>query len=508
MSGRAPIPFYLVPLLLWTWLFDQLHDEWALNDRYNFGWAVPALALLLFYRRWQERPAVSSELPRQRTRGARWILLSLLLPLRLIGEANPDWRAFSWALALTVAVFSIVEMGELGGAAWSRHFAPPILFTLVAVPWPVQFENAVVHGLTRAVAAIAVEAAGWLDIGAYQLGNVIQLANGFVGVDEACSGVKTLQAAIMISVFLGELLALTVARRGILLAAGCVWVFACNILRATTLVVIAARHGIPALERWHDAVGTVVLVAGLAGMGAAAWGLNRNHRPEPAICAASSRQPRKPPFAQSAAAVLWLLVVFAATEIWYRAHERNLAAIPAWTIGVPESFGARMLPIPKATAEILRYNSATNEVWREADQTKWWAFFARWKPKRTALELVRSHSPEICLPAIGRTYVGPQPSFRVDRGDLHLRFATSEFLQQGQPLFVFVCIQADKSGGGEDVARAELNLRGRLRAVWRGERNLGQRLLELAVSGVPDYPSARAAAVRTVAEIVQPSASD
>jgi exosortase/archaeosortase family protein len=97
------------------------------------------------------------------------------------------------------------------------------------------------------------------------------LPNGFVGVDEACSGVKTLQAAIMVALFLGELLRLSTRRRLVLLLLGAGWVFACNVARAATLVMVAASRGLAALKDWHDGIGTAVLVLGMAGLVTIAW---------------------------------------------------------------------------------------------------------------------------------------------------------------------------------------------------------------------------------------------
>jgi hypothetical protein len=42
-----------------------------------------------------------------------------------------------------------------------------------------------------------------------------------------------------------------------------------------------------------------------------------------------------------------------------------------------------------------------------------------------------------------------------------------------------------------------------LRAAWLGQRNLGQRLLEIAVTGFNDFPQAREATERIVGGIVQ-----
>ncbi|MEO5720565.1 MAG: hypothetical protein ABIR71_03725 [Chthoniobacterales bacterium] len=56
-----------------------------------------------------------------------------------------------------------------------------------------------------------------------------------------------------------------------------------------------------------------------------------------------------------------------------------------------------------------------------------------------------------------------------------------------------------------DVPPEEWNTQGRLLAAWRGERNLGQRLLELAVVGLADESSVREATAQTVRAILQPA---
>ena len=489
--------------LLWLWLFLHLQVEWSLNPQYNYGWAVPFLALLLFYLRWQRRPA-----PDIRGRNSALITiamafgLALLLPIRVIEEANPDWRFLSWVLAFCVVDFSLLALVRAGGARWVKHFAFPVLFPLTAVPWQVQFENFVVQTMMRSVAYVAVEIAGWFGVGAYQLGNVIQLRNGFVGVDEACSGVKTLQAGIMVAFVLGELLQLRWTRRIALLVLGCGWVFICNVFRATALVFVAAKSGLDALGRWHDTIGTAALICGMAGMFALAWiwkGEAQSERP-PSASASPARI-----FPGQWGVFAWVLVIFAATEIWYRSHERQLIQRPPWQVVWPAANQTvTPLPIPDSTRVILHYDEAKTAAWEEPAGVHWWTFFARWKPERAALQLVRSHSPEICLPAIGRNFIGFRSDVKVQTEPIALDFRAYEFEQNGRPLFVFVCIQEDKRVASTAAEIGEWTIGGRLRAAWEGKRNLGQRLLEIAVSGLDDFGRASEALSTTAREILRP----
>jgi hypothetical protein len=54
-----------------------------------------------------------------------------------------------------------------------------------------------------------VEVLGWLGIPAMAHGNVIEVATGMVGIDEACSGIRSFQSSLMISLFFGEFYALS-----------------------------------------------------------------------------------------------------------------------------------------------------------------------------------------------------------------------------------------------------------------------------------------------------------
>ena len=491
-----------VPAVLWLWLFFHLHVEWSLNSQYNYGWAVPFLAVLLFYFRWQRRPGPEPAIRGNRVAiAAMWLLLVLLFPIRVIEEANRDWRLLSWILALSVVVYSLLALYRTGGMAWVRHCAFPVCFPLAAVPWPVQFENEIVQTMMRGVASIAVEITGWMGVGAYQLGNVIQLRNGFVGVDEACSGVKTFQAGIMVALVLGELLRLRPTKRVGLLLIGCGWIFLCNVFRATALVLVAANSGLEALGRWHDMIGTAALLCGMAGMLALAWLWKRD--PEDGTGVARSAVERDALVPQLMA-LAWLAVVFAGTEFWYRSHERQLIERPRWQASWPPgNETVTPLPIPETTRVILHYDEAKSAAWEDPRGVHWWTFFAHWKPQRAALQLVRSHSPEICLPAIGRTFRGARPDLNLTAGSVLLNFRSYEFEQNGRPLFVFVCIQEDKRVTTGSTAAEEWNLRGRLRAAFHGKRNLGQRLLEIAILGLDDFAQASEAVAKTVSAIVK-----
>src|ERR1700751_3479001 len=87
---------------LWLVCCRHLSAEWSYNEQYSYGWFVPFFALYLFWLRWEDRPEPWAA---GKTPGTRLLSLAiafaivglfLLLPVRLIEMANPDWRPISW----------------------------------------------------------------------------------------------------------------------------------------------------------------------------------------------------------------------------------------------------------------------------------------------------------------------------------------------------------------------------------------------------------------------------
>src|SRR6266404_6284998 len=267
LSLRAPlmIAFFAA---LWLILFRQLSLEWSVNDQYSYGWFVPFFAALLFWLRWEDRPQ-AQEVREQKTDdkkknviaiGLAIFALLLLFPVRLFEIGNPDWRPLSWLHAIAVATITLAFLWSLGGKPWLRHFAFPVLFTLVAVPWVSPLEEPIVQGLMRVVAAIASEVVALFGIPAHLEGHLIRIPNGLVGVNEACSGVRSLQTSLMIGLLFGELKRLSIFRRVMLVFAAAAIAFFGNCARAFFLVWIAATRNMTTANSWHDFAGYAIVV--------------------------------------------------------------------------------------------------------------------------------------------------------------------------------------------------------------------------------------------------------
>jgi hypothetical protein len=137
----------------WFLLVWHLSSFWLVDPEYSYGWAVPALAAFVAWKKWQ---TFAPEDGKNAMVLSVAILLALLLgPIWCVHYAVPDWSGVNWLFALTVVGYLLALLTYLWGVAAARHFLFPVLFILVAVPWPQRFELVLVQGLMKEVAANA-----------------------------------------------------------------------------------------------------------------------------------------------------------------------------------------------------------------------------------------------------------------------------------------------------------------------------------------------------------------
>ena len=431
----------------------------------------------------------------------------IFFPARVVQEANTTWRLSSWVMAIGSVSITLSGIYLSGGARWLRHFSFPIYFFLVAVPWPTGLEIVVIQNLTQLNVAATVEALALRGIPAMQQGNVIEISSGLVGIDEACSGIRSLQATLMIALFLGEMYRFSTVRRVILIAAGVGLAFIFNVVRTFVLVSVAARDGIAAIAKWHDPAGVTILVACFLAL----WGvalLLRGKSGLPATVKSVPQAQSLPKFILVGLAA-WMAFVENGTEFWYRAHESSTFASSQWSVRWPteKSQFRRLDPFPKEVHEIMNFDEGQAAHWLNGDGTDWYAIYFRWNAarslsQRVKVQAAKNHRPDICLRATGMTL---QEDFGIGSmkvGKVEFIFRRYRFEDHGVPLYVFYFASEDGS-----LRQSPTNLRentaARLAAAWAGTRGLGQRMLEFIISGASNEPQAEELLKRELPRLIQ-----
>jgi exosortase/archaeosortase family protein len=388
----------------------------------------------------------------------------------------------------------------------------------------------------QVVSALTVEVAGGLGMPVLQQGNVLHLATGTVKVEEACSGIRSLQSSLMIALFFGEFYRLNLFNRSILLIGGLAIAFATNLTRTLILVWHASNSGTEAIEKWHDTTGMSIVLVCFAGLWALGGLLQRGRKTEVGdqksevggrgsetgdqstmvadhtseigmsqACSPASGGPAsdlrpptsdlrppssvlRPPFLLSC----WLLLVVVANEGWYLAHEWSKPLPPpAWTIRLPEDLpDAESMPEAELYPEMLRYDEGLGYSWRTPTGHKWGLFFFRWEGGATSsMVRAREHRPEICLTGGGWNLESVHGLQHYQAGNLRLPFQTYLFQSKGVPLHVFFCLYEDGAEAMPEFGPA-WSIRDSLASIRRGQRRLGQQSLEIVVEGYPSFDAA------------------
>jgi len=431
--------------VLWLNLVRELCFQWSTKEQYGFGWFVPLLALCLAWRRWACRPDPQPFVP------PRWVGIivlaaaAMLLPVQVLCEANPDWPLCSWLTALLVVGLSLYAVLLAGGWRWVLHFAFPIGFILIAVRWPSRIEYGVTDGLMRLVAGVTVNVLGWLDIVSSQRGNLIELSTGAVGIDEACSGIRSFQSTMMAALFLGELYVLSWQRRFWVLAGGMLLAVCFNVVRTLTLTWWASETGVDALQKWHDPAGYSIFGATFACLWLLALRLRKKEvlgleskvqsqgggvqspksnvqsqgggvqspmskvqsqgggvqspmskvqspdsAPRPSPLAPPSSVPKSlspwvPPSRCPRfllATGFWSVCFVALTEFWYFAHERVGKPPLQWYARLPVTNASfQRVELTPRVQEMLQNKESITGTWKQDSGSDWTVFYLRWDPK-------------------------------------------------------------------------------------------------------------------------------
>ncbi|MDQ2919420.1 MAG: exosortase/archaeosortase family protein [Verrucomicrobiota bacterium] len=434
-----------------------------------------------------------------------------MLPLRAFEIGNPDWRPLGWLHAGIVVALSLLLVWKSGGSTWVKHFAFPICFIFIAVPWISGIETPIIQGLMRFVAAVAAEILNLLGVPAQLEGNLIRVNSGLVGVNEACSGVRSLQTSLMIGLLFGELKRLALVRRILLLAGAVLLALLANCVRALLLVWLAATRSPDSLAHWHDLAGYSIVAVVFVGTLVLARALaNSDLRPP----TSDLRPPTSSPFLPYTwkarpllrirygyflLSLLWLLLVEAGVEGWYRAHERNLIAAQSWSVAWPsDARGFRDLDIDEGVRRTLRFDHGREAAWTlslpnetRPASPRVFTFFFRWNSGGSTVLRARAHRPDICLPDAGWQKLLDRGEANYSVNGVTLPFRRVSFRKKNNPgvAQTYFCLQEDARHPLEERpdllpftgTQPEWSMAARVRVVREGIRNLGQQVLEIVL---------------------------
>lgn len=303
--------------------------------------------------------------------------LFLLSGIVALGQSRPVWLRFSGASLAAAVLWCFVV--PLPNGTLSR-------FTLFLQDW---------------ITAGSVTAVHWFGFPAVRDGNIIRLANALVGVEEACSGIRSLTACLFAGVVLGGLMLHGIYRRLLTVIAAGVLAVATNFARSITLCLLAA-HGVEIKGLWHDATAYAVLGATALILFGGCLLLSQA-KARPALESGRSLATRGPAFTAhlllaSAVSLLAILV--------------GVKLAPAPVAERPPPDLERLMTMSdsgwlrRTDESIFQFSTALNTTTLRQEtyfrnDTQLTFYVAFWSTHQSTLGNVALHTPDICLPGGG-----------------------------------------------------------------------------------------------------------
>jgi exosortase len=438
-GGVMPPSGLIAGVVLAALALVPLAEVWRQSPDLRHGWAAALLIVYLWWERSAEQPAAR---PREKLSPGWWILAVFMglaaLPMRLLLTPFALWPLMLWA-------YVALLVGGAALAAWLRAGWPGVRWLLApcgilvsALPWPAGFETFVIYPLREAMAGLAAEVSNLLGRPALAVGTTVRLPSGWVGIDEACGGIRSLQACLMMALFFGEWFRFSWSRRLVLIACGVGAALAGNFSRVLFLSLSAGSGGEAAVHRAHDTAGWVALGASLLITGGAAWRWAGWRWPEVVASSPASATPVRAPGTAWLAVLVGLLVVNeAGTRWWFARGAREHAAVTRWTVALPESHWSFVAdPLGDFAAEMLRPDFFTSGHWQGERNLELAAYYIEWRRGQVARFLPFAHNPTVCLPLSGCELVESLEQIDVTWRGLDIPFQAYRFNRRGEDLWV------------------------------------------------------------------------
>jgi exosortase len=246
----------LALLLVYSAVFIEWVHDWIRDPNYRHGFLIPLISGFLI---WRKR----RQLAQARVVPSLFGLLGLLIAAALLILGSAGAEVFTQRVSFVFFLASLVLF--LRGWESFRLTFFPFALMLLAIPLP----YVIYYGLTSPMQAFAAKCAihglKLVGVPVVAQGNMIHLANGSLEVADACSGIRSLYAFLV----LGALMAYTMKApawvRGLVFLLAIPLSIAGNAVRAFGTGVLVHLAGPKMAEgAIHEFFGMVVIVVCLA----------------------------------------------------------------------------------------------------------------------------------------------------------------------------------------------------------------------------------------------------
>lgn len=236
-------------------VYPALWDNWMHESNNSHGMLVPLISAFFV---WTNR----EQLSKATLRSSKWGAVILALSLFLYFPALAGQMAVVQRFMMILSLIGLVLFNF--GTTVFKILAFPLLYLIFMIPVPVSIYSLAAFPLQLFATNISYRIIQALSIPVLQEGNMLYFAQTQLEVAEACSGLRSMTAFIMISVLFAYLMNKGWGRRFILILSAIPLAIAANIIRVTGTGILAHFYGEKVARGFlHDFSGLAVFVFGL-----------------------------------------------------------------------------------------------------------------------------------------------------------------------------------------------------------------------------------------------------
>ncbi len=391
---------WLILIFCWGSLFLRVSLWWNEASYYTHGYSVPFLALVLFFRFSQQS---ADRIIIQKSRLPLFVVsIVFYFFARLIVEPDPFWRLPLWIETLTLSACSIFLIRSSKIPVPTSSLALVTMYLLTCLPWPAIVESWVVLHLSNLIGFITGELLLLLGYPAEVMGSLIRVDQTEISINDACSGIRSLQNLISFAIFFSIYFRHPLFFFCLSLFSACGLTFIFNSFRALCLSLVSLELGNEVLQVWHDWLGNIFICAAFLCLFFITWffqnnplsDCNQKHKKE-------SNWDFHLPKSFSVTFVSAILFIEIAVFYWFSIKLGSSSEF-GWHVEQTES----SKPIDEGVQKVLQFDYGHQQIVKiDNDQNAEVIFFGYHEKSAAASLCSRNHPPDYCMAHTGMTLV-------------------------------------------------------------------------------------------------------
>lgn len=171
-----------------------------------------------------------------------------------------------WLGAVTSLGTILVAIYGIGSWPLTRRLLPAWLLLWLAVPLPNRLDQTLINGLQKFTAQWSSVVLDMLNVLHFMQGNVVEISEKRLLVEEACSGIHSLFATLACTIFFVMWVGRPIIRSILLILSSVFWVVVCNVARVVIVTTVDVYTPVNLTEGLPHEILSLVIFAAILGL--------------------------------------------------------------------------------------------------------------------------------------------------------------------------------------------------------------------------------------------------